>query len=154
MRIKMKQYILFAILAGVLWGVGGYFEKAGMREMGMPPIAGITIRTLVALIILGLISLSSWNLIQNPSNTKAWLMLIIGGGIIAGSFGMWSFYTALVKSENLGVTLAVAFALSPVAGTLLGLIKGTQELNWKISIGILFIVIGIVLVQLSHKTQS
>jgi len=150
----MKQYILFAILAGVLWGVGGYFEKAGMREMGMPPIAGITIRTLVALIILGLISLSSWNLIQNPSNTKAWLMLIIGGGIIAGSFGMWSFYTALVKSENLGVTLAVAFALSPVAGTLLGLIKGTQELNWKISIGILFIVIGIVLVQLSHKTQS
>ena len=150
----MKQYILFAILAGVLWGVGGYFEKAGMREMGMPPIAGITIRTLVALIILGLISLSSWNLIQNPSNTKAWLMLIIGGGIIAGSFGMWSFYTALVKSENLGVTLAVAFALSPVAGTLLGLIKGTQELNWKISSGILFIVIGIVLVQLSHKTQS
>jgi len=150
----MKQYILFAILAGVLWGVGGYFEKAGMREMGMPPIAGIAIRTLVALIILGLISLSSWNLIQNPSNTKAWLMLIIGGGIIAGSFGMWSFYTALVKSENLGVTLAVAFAMSPVAGTLLGLIKGTQELNWKISIGILFIVIGIVLVQLSHKTQS
>ncbi len=150
----MKQYILFAILAGVLWGVGGYFEKAGMREMGMPPIAGIAIRTLVALIILGLISLSSWNLIQNPSNTKAWLMLIIGGGIIAGSFGMWSFYTALVKSENLGVTLAVAFAMSPVAGTLLGLIKGTQELNWKISIGILFILIGIVLVQLSHKTQS
>lgn len=150
----MKQYIFYAILAGIFWGVGGYFEKAGMREMGMPPIAGITVRTFVALLILGLISLSSWSLVQNPYNTKAWLMMIIGGGIIAGSFGMWSFYTALVKSENLGVTLAVAFAMSPVAGTLLGLIKGTQELNWKITTGILLIVIGIVLVQLSHKPHN
>lgn len=149
----MKQYILFAILAGIFWGVGGYFEKAGLRDMGMPPIAGITIRTFVALIILGLISISSWNLIQNPSNYKAWLMIIIGGGIVAGSFGMWSFYAALSKSENLGVTLAIAFAMSPVAGTLLGLLKGTQQFNWKIGIGILFIVIGIVLVQLSHKPQ-
>jgi uncharacterized membrane protein len=149
----MKQYIFYAILAGIFWGVGGYFEKAGMREMGMPPIAGITVRTLVALIILGLISISSWSLIQNPSNTKAWLMMIIGGGIIAGSLGMWSFYTALVKSENLGVTLAIAFAMSPVAGTILGLLKGTQEMNWKISVGILLIVFGIVLVQLSHKPQ-
>ncbi|MEJ5305686.1 MAG: EamA family transporter [Ignavibacteria bacterium] len=150
----MKQYILFATLAGVLWGIGGYFEKAGLREMGMPPIAGITIRTLVALLILGLISIPSWSLIQNPSNYKAWLMIIIGGGIVAGSFGMWSFYTALAKSENLGVTLAIAFAMSPVAGTLLGLIKGTQEINWKIAFGILFIVIGIILVQLSHKPQT
>lgn len=150
----MKQYILFATLAGVLWGIGGYFEKAGLREMGMPPIAGITMRTLVALLILGLISIPSWSLIQNPSNYKAWLMIIIGGGIVAGSFGMWSFYTALAKSENLGVTLAIAFAMSPVAGTLLGLIKGTQEINWKIAFGILFIVIGIILVQLSHKPQT
>jgi uncharacterized membrane protein len=149
----MKQYIFYAILAGFFWGVGGYFEKAGMREIGMPPIAGITVRTLVALIILGLISISSWSLIQNPSNTRAWLMMIIGGGIIAGSLGMWSFYTALVKSENLGVTLAIAFAISPVAGTILGLLKGTQELNWKISVGILLIVFGIVLVQLFHKPQ-
>lgn len=154
LRFVMKQYILFATLAGVLWGIGGYFEKAGLREMGMPPIAGITMRTLVALLILGLISIPSWSLIQNPSNYKAWLMIIIGGGIVAGSFGMWSFYTALAKSENLGVTLAIAFAMSPVAGTLLGLIKGTQEINWKIAFGILFIVIGIILVQLSHKPQT
>ncbi len=147
----MRQYILFAVLAGAFWGIGGYFEKAGLREMGMPPIVGITLRTLIALIILGLISIPSWKLIQNPSNTNAWLMIIIGGGIIAGSLGMWSFYAALVKSENLGVTLAIAFAMSPIAGTSLGLFKGTQEINFKIALGILFIVIGIVLIQLSHK---
>ncbi len=147
----MKPYILFAILAGAFWGIGGYFEKAGLKEMGLPPIAGITLRTFVALIFLGLLSISSWKMIQNPNNVNAWLMIIIGGGIIAGSLGMWSFYTALAKSENLGVTLAIAFAMSPIAGTLLGLIRGTQELNLKIAIGILLIVLGIVLIQLSHK---
>ncbi len=35
----MKQSILFAIFAGVLWGVGGYFEKAGLRDLGISPIA-------------------------------------------------------------------------------------------------------------------
>ena len=150
----MKQYILFAILAGAFWGIGGYFEKAGLKELGIPPIAGITIRTFVAMLILGLISISSWNAIKNPSNIAAWLMIIIGGGIIAGSLGMWSFYAALAKSENLGVTLAIAFAMSPIAGTVLGLIKGTQEINWRIAIGILLIVIGIVLIQLSHRVRS
>lgn len=150
----MRQYILFAILAGAFWGIGGYFEKAGLKAMGMPPITGITLRTLIALLILGIISIPSWKLIQNPSNTTAWLMIIIGGGIIAGSLGMWSFYAALAKSENLGVTLAIAFAMSPIAGTLLGIIKGTQEINLKIIVGILLIVVGIILVQLSHKPAS
>ncbi len=147
----MKQYIFFAILAGIFWGVGGYFEKAGLKEMGIPPVAGITIRTLVALIFLGLLSISSWNMIQHPTNYKALLMIIIGGGIVAGTLGMWSFYVSLAKSENLGVTLAVAFAMSPISGTLLGLLKGTQDFNWKVVIGILLIVSGIILVQLSHK---
>lgn len=86
--------------------------------MGIPPIAGITLRTLIALIILGLISIPAWKMIQNPSNLNAWLMIIIGEEIIAGSFGMWSFYSALAKSENLGVTLAIAFVMSPVVGTI------------------------------------
>ncbi|MCX8151401.1 MAG: EamA family transporter, partial [Candidatus Bathyarchaeota archaeon] len=125
-----------------------------LRLMGIPPIAGITIRTFVALVVLGLISISSWKMIQNPSNINAWLMIIIGGGIIAGSLGMWSFYAALSKSENLGVTLAIAFAMSPIAGTLLGILKGTQEMNFKIFMGIVLIICGIVLIQLSHKPAS
>lgn len=150
----MKQYIIYATLAGIFWGLGGYFEKAGLKEMGIPPIAGITLRTLIALIILGLISIPAWKMIQNPSNLNAWLMIIIGGGIIAGSLGMWSFYSALATSENLGVTLAIAFAMSPVAGTIVGLLKGTQEFNLKIALGIFAIVIGIVLIQISHTSPK
>lgn len=45
---------------------------------------------------------------------------------------MWSFYSALATSKNLGVTLTIAFVMSPVFGTIIGLLEGTQEFNLKI----------------------
>ncbi len=148
----MRAYIIYAVLAGVAWGIGGYFEKTGLQQMKIPAIAGITLRTFVAFIILGLLSIPAWKSISNPSDVKSWLMIIIGGGIIAGTLGMWSFYSALSVSENLGVTLAIAFAFSPIAGTVMGLIRGNQKIDLKIGLGLLAIIIGIVLIQVSHKT--
>ncbi|MCC6669477.1 MAG: EamA family transporter [Planctomycetes bacterium] len=147
----MPPHILFAVLAGVAWGCGGYFEKSGLRVLGMPPIAGITVRTLVALLVLGALSVPAWRSIQNPGDAKAWLMIVLGGGIVAGSLGMWSFYSALATSENLGVTLAIAFAFSPIAGTLTGVVRGDQPLDLRIVLGLLAIVVGMVLIQLSHR---
>jgi transporter family protein len=147
----MRSYLFYAVLAGVAWGLGGFFEKTGLQELKLPPIAGITIRTGIALIILGLLSIPAWKNIENPANIKAWVMIFIGGGVIAGSLGMWSFYSALSLSENLGVTLAIAFAFSPIAGTLTGLIEGSQEMDLKIGLGLAAIIGGIVLIQLSHK---
>ncbi|MDL1894393.1 hypothetical protein FBQ87_16125 [Sphingobacteriales bacterium CHB3] len=150
----MKPYILYAILAGVAWGIGGYFEKSGLRELGLPPIAGIFLRTAVAVVLLGLISIPSWKTYTSPASVNGWLMIIIGGGIVAGSLGMWSFYASLATSENLGVTLAVAFALSPIAGTVMGLVKGTQEIDLKTGLGLIAIVAGIVLIQLAHRNPT
>jgi uncharacterized membrane protein len=150
----VRPYIVFAVIAGLAWGVGGYFEKAGLKALGLPPIAGITLRTAVALVVLGVVSYSSWHAIAHPSDMRAWLMIVIGGGVVAGSLGMWSFYASLANSENLGVTLAVAFALSPIAGTVLGLVRGTQEMDVKTALGLLLIIAGIVLVQSVHTTQN
>ncbi len=150
----MKPYVYYAILAGAAWGLGGYFEKAGLRGVGIPPIAGITLRTLVALIVLGAISIPAWKSIANPGDTRAWLMIIIGGGIVAGSLGMWSFYTALSTSENLGITLALAFAFSPVTGTLFGIVRGDQPLDLRISLGLGAIIIGIVLLQIGQQPHK
>ena len=146
----MRSYILFAVLAGTFWGVGGYFEKNGLKSLGLPPVAGIALRTAVALVVLGLISIPAWQQIQRPESMKGWLMILIGGGIVAGSLGMWSFYAALSHSQNLGITLAVAFAFSPIAGTVTGLIKRDQPVDARSLVGMLLIVSGIVLVQLSR----
>ncbi|MBS1250940.1 MAG: hypothetical protein MAG431_02539 [Chloroflexi bacterium] len=147
----MPSYLTYAVLAGVAWGLGGFFEKTGLRQLGLPPIAGITLRTVIAFLILGALSIPVWKNIENPSNIKAWLMIAIGGGIIAGSLGMWSFYSALSLTENLGVTLAIAFAFSPITGTLVGLINGSQETDLKIGLGLVAIIVGIVLIQLAHE---
>lgn len=147
----MRPYLLFAMLAGLAWGIGGYFEKAGLRDLGIPPIAGITLRTAIALVILGLLSIPAWKAVANPANTRAWVMIIVGGGIVAGSLGMWAFYSALATSENLGVTLAIAFAMSPIAGTAMGLLHRTQPMDPKTAVGLLLVIAGIVLIQLSHR---
>lgn len=146
----MRASLLFAVLAGAAWGVGGYFEKAGLRHLGMPPLTGITVRTAVALLLLGALSMPTWKLIQNPGDRQAWLMLILGGGLLAGAFGMWSFYKALSLSENLGVTLALAFALSPLAGTLLALSRREQPMNLRLALGMILVVAGIVVLQLER----
>jgi transporter family protein len=147
----MRPYLLFAMMAGICWGLGGYFEKAGLRAIGLAPIAGIALRTAVAVVVLGLLSIPAWKGIAYTSNTTAWLMIIVGGGIVAGSLGMWSFYSALSLSENLGVTLAIAFAFSPIAGTAVGLVRGDQPMDVRTAAGLVAIVAGIVLLQLGHK---
>lgn len=147
----IDRYILYAMLAGFAWGLGGFFEKAGLQGLEMPPIAGITLRTVIALVVLGAVSIPAWKEIGNPFHVRAWLMIALGGGLIAGSLGMWSFYSSLSVTENLGVTLAVAFAFSPLTGTLVGLIEGSQKMNPKIALGLAAIIVGIILVQTSHS---
>lgn len=144
----MRESMVFAVLAGAAWGAGGYFEKAGLRLMSLPPLAGITVRTAVALLLLGALSVPVWKSVSLAGNGRAWLMLILGGGVVAGAAGMWSFYKALSLSENLGVTLALAFACSPLAGTALGLWKGDQPMNFRTALGLVTILLGIVILQL------
>jgi transporter family protein len=145
----MRPYILYAVLAGVAWGVGGYFEKIGLQAMRLPPIVGITVRTLVALVILGLVSIPEWRTVSASAQARPWVMIAVGGGLVAGSLGMWSFYSALARSENLGITLATAFAFAPLAGTILGLARGDQHIDLKIGVGLTAVILGIVILQMS-----
>jgi uncharacterized membrane protein len=147
----MRSYMLYAIVAGVAWGVGGYFEKMGLQQMRIPPILGITIRTLVALVILGAISLPVWKGVGAQSDAMSWIMIVVGGGLVAGALGMWSFYSALAKSENLGITLAMAFAFAPLAGTVLGLARGDQRMDIRIGLGLVAMLVGLVLLQTSQR---
>lgn len=150
----MGSSVWLAVVAGVAWGVGGYFEKAGLRVLGMPPIAGITVRTTVALLLLAALSLPAWKLVAQPGSRAGWVMLVAGGGVVAGALGMWAFYGALATTSNLGVTLAIAFACSPVAGTLVGLLRRDQPLDVKTALGLVAIVLGIVLVQLGRGARA
>lgn len=134
---------LFALITAICWGVGGYFEKKGLHLGNLSPTMGITIRTAVALVILGIVSYPQWKTIPQ-AGSKSLLYMIIGGGIVAGAVGMLCFYTA-IKGAPLNKVMPIAFT-SPLFGALMGLAFGGEPLTVKTAIGIAMTIGGIVLI--------
>ena len=132
---------LFALLTAICWGVGGFFEKQGLKLGHLSPTMGITIRTAVAFLILGAASFPQWrNLPQ--AGPKALLYMIIGGGVVAGAVGMLCFYTAL-KGAPLTRVMPIAFT-SPLFGAIMGLLMRTEDFSPKTVIGMGLTLAGIV----------
>lgn len=136
----MNSQIL-ALITAMAWGIGGYFEKKGLHLGGLSPQVGITIRTAVALICLGIISFPQWKSIPT-AGTKAILMMVVGGGLVAGVIGMLCFYAAL-KGAPLNRVMPIAFT-SPLFGALMGIIFGGEPLTWKTAIGTILTIAGII----------
>ncbi len=139
---------LFALFTAMAWGVGGYFEKKGLHLGGLSPQVGITIRTAVALLILGAVSFPQWKSIAQ-AGTKSLLMMVLGGGVLAGALGMLSFYAALKGADTLAQVMPIAFT-SPLFGALTGLLVGGEKLDWQTGIGMVLTMGGIVLLT-AHK---
>jgi bacterial/archaeal transporter family protein len=132
---------ILALLTAAAWGIGGYFEKKGLHLGGLSPELGITIRTAVALLILGAVSFPQWKTLPQ-AGTKALLMMVIGGGVVAGAIGMLCYYAA-IKGAPLTKVMPIAFT-SPLFGALTGIIFGQEPLTWKIALGTLLTLAGII----------
>ena len=139
----MKEYMpqIFALLTAAAWGIGGYFEKKGLHLGNLTPQMGITIRTLVALIILGAVSYPQWKTVPQ-AGTKALTMMVLGGGVVAGAVGMLCFYTA-IKGAPLTRVMPIAFT-SPFFGALMGILLGGEPLTLKTVLGMLLTIGGII----------
>jgi transporter family protein len=137
----MKPQLL-ALLTAMAWGIGGYFEKKGLHLGHLSPQMGITIRTAVALVVLGIVSFPQWKTV-GQAGSKALLMMVLGGGVVAGSVGMLCYYAA-IKGAPLNRVMPIAFT-SPLFGALMGLIFGGEPLTWKLVIGALMTIGGIIL---------
>ncbi len=133
---------LFALFTAICWGVGGYFEKKGLNLGNLSPTMGITIRTAVALVILGIASYPQWKTIPQ-AGSKALLYMIIGGGVVAGAIGMLCYYMS-IKGAPLTKVMPIAFT-SPLFGALMGLIFGAESLTVKTALGMGMTIGGIVL---------
>jgi transporter family protein len=137
----MKPQLL-ALLTAIAWGVGGYFEKKGLHLGNLAPEMGITIRTAVALVILGAVSFPQWKTIP-LAGSKALLYMVIGGGVVAGAVGMLAYYAA-IKGAPLTKVMPIAFT-SPLFGALMGMIFGGEPLTFKAVAGLILTVGGIIL---------
>ncbi len=136
----MKPQV-FALLTAIAWGVGGYFEKKGLHLGNLSPEMGITIRTVVALVVLSVVSFPQWKTVTQ-AGSKALLYMIIGGGVVAGALGMLCYYKA-IKGAPLTQVMPIAFT-SPLFGALMGMIFGGEPLTVKTVAGMLLTLSGIV----------
>lgn len=136
----MKPH-LFALLAAMAWGIGGYFEKKGLHQGQLAPQMGITIRTAVALVVLGAVSFPHWRSVPD-AGSKALITMIVGGGIVAGSVGMLCFYVA-IKGAPLSQVMPIAFT-APLFGVLMGILFAGEPVTAKTAVGILMTVGGII----------
>lgn len=136
---------LLALFTAMAWGIGGFFEKKGLHMGNLSPQLGVTIRTAVAFLILGLVSYPEWKTLPQ-AGPKAVLTLVLGGGVVAGAIGMLCFYSA-IKSAPLGEVMPIAFT-SPLFGALMGLLAGTESLTPKTILGTALTIGGIVVLTL------
>jgi len=137
----MKPEIL-AIVTAAAWGIGGYFEKKGLHLGNLSPQVGVTLRTAVAFLILGAASAPQMRTLAH-AGSRPLLMIILGGGVVAGAIGMLCFYAA-IKGAPLTRVMPIAFT-SPLFGALMAVLLGGEPLTVKAVIGILMSVGGIVL---------
>jgi len=136
--------VIFAVLTAICWSVGGYFEKRGLHLGELPPVMGITIRTAVALIVLGIASYPFWGSVPAAGKIPL-LYMIIGGGIVAGSCGMLCFYRG-IATGHLGQVMPVAFGLAPVIGFLMGVIFLKEPASFLRITGVVLVSLGVVCV--------
>jgi transporter family protein len=139
--IRVKPQ-LFALLTAAAWGIGGYFEKKGLHAGNLPPQVGITIRTAVALVVLSAVSWPQWRSVATAGG-KSLVLMVIGGGVVAGSVGMLCFYTAL-KGAPINRVMPLAFT-SPLFGALAALVLGGEALTLKEAAGMVLTIGGIAL---------
>jgi bacterial/archaeal transporter family protein len=132
---------LLALITAAAWGIGGYFEKKGLHLGHLSPQVGITIRTGVALVILGAMSFPQWKSIPT-AGTRSLLYMVVGGGVVAGAVGMLCFYAAL-KGAPLTRVMPIAFT-SPFFGALAAVALGGEALTGRTVLGMLLTVGGIV----------
>lgn len=142
MKINPQVLALFTAMA---WGIGGFFEKKGLHLGHLSPQMGITIRTATAFLILAAVSFPEWKTLSQ-AGPRALLMMVLGGGVVAGAVGMLCFYAA-IKGAPLGEVMPIAFT-SPLFGALMGLLAGTESFTPKTVIGMLLTISGIVVLTL------
>lgn len=134
--------ILF-IITTLLWGTTPIIEKIGLGKVD--PLIGITIRSFIVtggLLILIFLLGKQKELIE--IDLKGFLTFS-ASGLMAGLFGMWTYFTIL-KAWPTSKVVPIA-ASYPLITVILSIFLLKESVNISRLLGTLFIVIGIWLVK-------
>jgi probable blue pigment (indigoidine) exporter len=142
---------LYAVLAGLCWGIGEVFTRSVLHSKEVTPLAAIALRSTVALPVLWLVwalarasaTPDTPALLERASGGSLW-KLVLGSGLLAGAGGMAFFYAALGGAEVSRVK-PIAFGLAPATAVLVGWMVLGESLSTPKILGLVCILAGVVL---------
>jgi len=145
--------IIFAILAGLCWGVGEIFTKKALNSGQVGPMTVLLVRTLVTLPLAAAayaVSMHLWKW-EKPgwvatATPPVWLMLTLGSGLLAGFAGVFFFYLGLASpGGDISRIRPIAFALSPATAVLLGWAMLGEGMTARKALACILIITGIIM---------
>ena len=151
--------VLFAIIAGLCWGIGEVCAKAVLHTGKIGPFAAVAIRTSLAL---PLIWIAFW-IAHKAAPTKAgqsigaltpkeWLLLLGDSGLLAGALAMIAFYISISLGE-VSRMKPIAFSVAPASAVLLGALFLGESLTPRKLFAVALILVGVVLLGLKPTTK-
>jgi uncharacterized membrane protein len=145
--------VLFAVIAGLCWGVGEIFTKAALNSRQVGPMAVLLVRALVTvppalLAYLGAAYVTrsetaSW---WREMDGGVWARLVLGSGLMAGFAGVFFFYWGLASpGGDISRIRPIAFSLAPASAVVLGWLMLGEAMTMRKAAAVALILIGIVM---------
>lgn len=156
--------ILFAILAGLCWGVGEIYTKSALNSKEVGPLAAFLVRAVATLplaLIAYLLATRGIGFTHETANwfksasTATWLKLILGSGLLAGFAGVYFFYSGLsMPGGDISILRPIAFSLAPASAVLLGWLMLGEEMTLRKAAAVILIISGIILLSAPSKSKQ
>jgi|SoiMethySBSTD1v2_1073268.scaffolds.fasta_scaffold2050137_2 uncharacterized membrane protein len=145
--------VVFAVLAGLCWGIGEIFTKAALNSKQIGPMGVLLVRALVTLPPALVAYFAAAYLTRSETSTwwrdmdgSIWLKLVIGSGLMAGFAGVFFFYAGLAApGGDISRIRPIAFSLAPLSAVILGWLVLGEAMTVKKALATVLIVAGIVL---------
>lgn len=145
--------VLFAVIAGLCWGVGEIFTKAALNSRQVGPMAVLLVRAMVtvppavvAYLFAAHLSRSETSNWWREMDGAVWLKLVVGSGLMAGFAGVFFFYAGLaMPGGDISKLRPIAFSLAPASAVLLGWIVLGEPMTVRKAAATALILAGIVL---------
>ena len=137
---------LLALLVAIIWGINPIFEKFALKNAS--PYSVITIRFIFTAVCLAIITLTTGRLEEITKVDGRSLFWILISGLVGGLIGLFLFFVAL-KHEDTSKVVPIA-ATFPMFTALYAYMLLGEAISLKRAIGILFVVIGAILINVKE----
>lgn len=143
--------VLFAVLAGLCWGIGEVCARSVLHGGKIGPFMAVAIRSSVALPLIWMAFAAAHRFAPAAAGrglgdltTREWLLLVLGSGVVAGAAAMICFYISISLGE-VSKMKPIAFTVAPVTAVVLGAMFLGESLTPRKLVAVALVVGGVLL---------